>query len=228
MTIHPDGQYAYVPDIFGDTLTVVRIDPFEVTTQIDVEPVGEGPAQPWMATVSPDGRTLLVEHNEGQTGTESIWDLRDPENPRETARLTEEDGLGRRPLTNEIGSDSETGYVFTPGSNDITVVDLGSEEVVDRIELGGSAFVGTWNPARTKLYVPVQTNDEVAVIDHQRAEVVDRISVGPSPYGATAALVRPQTDSSAKVSVALARLGLQAGAVETTYCIGKCACGHEL
>jgi len=228
VSIHPDGAYAYVPDLFGDTLTVLSVDPFEIATQIPVEPVGDGPARPWMATVAPDGETMLVEHNEGANGTESIWDCSDPANPTERVRLTADDNLGERPLTSEIGPDSETGYVFTPGSNDVSVVDLGSGSVTDRLDLGGSAFVGTWDPARTTLYVPVQTNDEVAVIDHAAGEITERIDVGPSPYGATAARVRPESDSTAAAAVALARLGLTATRAETTYCIGKCACGHEL
>lgn len=228
VTIHPDGSYAYVPDIFGDTLTVLSVDPFEIVTQLNVDPIGDGPASPWMGTVSPDGRTLLVEHDEGDGGTESICSLDDPESPRERVRLTPDDGLGRRPLTSEIGPDSETGYVFTPGSNDVTVLDLAEGTVRTRIDVGGSAFVGTWNPARTKLYVPVQTADEVAVIDHDRQAVVERIGVGPSPYGATAAQVRPQSDSMATLAVAMARLGLTANQPETTYCIGNCACGHQL
>ncbi|ELZ27020.1 hypothetical protein C474_16759 [Halogeometricum pallidum JCM 14848] len=228
VTVHPDGEYAYVPDLFGDTLTVLRVDPFEIATQVEVEPVGDGPARPWMGTASPDGRTLLVEHNEGETGTESVWDLSDPANPEERVRLTSDDGLGRRPLTSEIGPDSETGYVFTPGSDDVTVVDLPAGEVSGRLDLGGSAFVGTWDPARTKLYVPVQTNDEVAVIDHARGEIVERIAVGSSPYGATAARARPRPDSTAALTTAMAQLGIWSESVETTYCIGNCACGHRL
>jgi YVTN family beta-propeller protein len=228
VTIHPEGAYAYVPDLFGDTLTVLSIDPFEIATQIDVEPVGDGPAAPWMGTVAPDGQTLLVEHNEGQTGTESIWDLSDPVEPTETARLTADDNLGERPLTSEIGPDSEIGYVFTPGSNDVTVIDLDEATVVDRLDLGGEAFVGTWNPARTKLYVPVQTSDEVAVIDHEQRAIVERIDVGSSPYGATAAQVRPATDSASSIEARMARVGLAEEPSETTYCIGNCACGHEL
>lgn len=225
VTIHPDGTWAYFPDLFGDTLTVVTVEPFEIVAQVDVRPVGTGPSRPWMGTVSLDGRTLLVEHDEGESGTESVWDISDPTAPRETARLTAEDGLGRRPLTSEIGPDSELGYVFTPGSNDVTVVDLAAGTVATRLDLGGSAFTGTWNPARTKLYVPVETNDEVAVVDHERTEIVDRIAVGASPYGATSARTRPQPASKTSARAAMARLGIRS---ETTYCIGNCACGHQL
>ena len=228
VTIHPDGEYAYVPDLFGDTLTVLSIEPFEIVEQIDVDPVGDGPARPWMGTVAPDGQTLLVEHNESNGGSESIWSLEDPATPTEIARLTVDDGLGQRPLTSEIGPDSETGYVFTPGSNDVTVVDIAEGAVITRLDLGGAAFVGTWDPSRTKLYVPVQTTDEVAVVDHEQRAIVDRISVGSSPYGATSALIRPRSDPAAAVTLSMARLGLSAEASETTYCIGNCACGHRL
>ncbi|MEF8825083.1 MAG: hypothetical protein V5A27_01885, partial [Halapricum sp.] len=120
------------------------------------------------------------------------------------------------------------GYVFTPGSNDVTVVDLTNGTVTTRLDLGGSAFVGTWDPSRTKLYVPVQTSDEVAVIDHERREVTERIGVGPSPYGATSAPVRPRSDPAAAITLTTARLGISTDRAETTYCIGNCACGHRL
>jgi YVTN family beta-propeller protein len=152
----------------------------------------------------------------------------DPAAPTETVRLTAADGLGERPLTSEIGPNSETGYVFTPGSDDVTVIDLVDGSVTDRLDLGGSAFAGTWNPERTKLYVPVQTNDEVAVIDHEQQQIVDRIAVGSGPYGATAARVRPPSDSTDALRAAIAQLGVGADSAETTYCIGNCACGHEL
>ena len=228
VTIHPDGRYAYIPDLFGDTLTVLDIPAFEIETQIPVEGVGAAPAEPWMGTVSWDGQRLLVEHNEGESGSESLWDTSDPANPEEIVRLTAADGLGEDPLTSEIGPDSEIGYVFTPGTNDISVIDLVDGEVVDRLAVGGSAFVGTWDPPREKLYVPVQTSDEVAVVDHASREITTTIPVGDSPYGATAARLRPASDGTASLLAKLAQLGVFAETAETTYCIGECACGHEV
>jgi YVTN family beta-propeller protein len=229
VTIHPDGEYVYVPDIFGDTLSVLDIDAFEIVAQVPVEPVGDADAaQPWMGTAAWDGNAMLVENNEGATGTESIWDLTDPANPTETVRLTSDDGLGKRPLTSEIGPDSRTGYVFTPGSNDITVVDLDAGTVTDRIDLVGAAFVGTWGPSRERLYVPVQTSDEVKVVDHARGEVTTTIPVGSKPYGATAATVRSELDATADLLSKMASLGVETSEAGTTYCIGNCACGHRL
>ena len=229
ISIHPDGQYAYVPDIFADKLSVIDYEDFEIVNQVPVDPVGDADnVSPWMDTVSWDGDTLLVENNEGDTGTESIWDVSDPAEPEEVTRLTADDGLGELPLTSEIVPDSETGYVFTANSEDVSVIDLVENEVTDRIDLGGSAFVGTWNPARTKLYVPVQTSDEVKVIDHAAGEIVETISVGSKPYGATAGTVRPETDTSSNLLASLAAIGVEIPGGGTTYCIGECACGHEL
>ncbi|WP_206424951.1 YncE family protein [Halosimplex salinum] len=226
VTVHPDGAYAYVPDLFGDTLTVLDVAEFEIETQIDVPPVdGDDTAAPWMGTVAPSGDRLIVEH---RTGTESVWDTSEPAAPELLAQLTPEDGLGEGALTSEIGPDSRFGYVFTPGTNDVSVVDIETEAVDGRISLDGSAFVGTWGPSREKLYVPVQTNDEVAVIDNASRELVERIPVGSAPYGATAARVRPDPDESASILAAMAAVGLDVGEADTTYCIGNCACGHEL
>jgi len=228
VTVHPDGAYAYVPDLFGDTLTVVDIEAFEVATQVDVERVDGNPPEPWMGTAAWDGQRLLVEHNDGARGSESIWNVSDPAEPVEETRLTEADGLGAGPLTSEVGPDSETGYVFTPGTEDITVVDLVAGTVETRLDLGGEAFVGTWDPDRTNLYVPVQTSDEVAVVDADSREVTETIDVGPDPYGATAARVRPVPGSTSTAESLANRIDGLTGEYETTYCIGQCACGHRL
>ena len=234
VTVHPDGAVAYVPDLFGDTLTVLRLDPFEIATQVDVpaaavaagdEADGDAGSAPWMATVAPNGDRLLVEH---RTGTESVWDTSEPANPELLGLLTPDDGLGEGALTSEVDPDSRYGYVFTPGSDDVSVVDVEGQAVSDRIDIGGSAFAGTWDPGREKLYVPVQTNDEVAVIDGSSRELIERISVGSAPYGATAARVRPEPDGSASLLAAMAAVGLDVGEADTTYCIGNCACGHQL
>jgi YVTN family beta-propeller protein len=229
VTIHPDGQYAYVPDIFGDSLTVIDIDAFDIVTQVAVDPVSDAnSASPWMGTVAWDGDTLLVENNEGDNGTESIWDISDPTDPEEVTRLTADDGLGTRPLTSEIGPDSEIGYVVTPNSEDVTVIDLTEGEVIGTLDLGGSGFVGTWDPAREKLYVPVRSSDEVKVVDHATRSIVETISVGSEPYGATAGTVRPEGDTSSDLLATLATVGVEIPGGGTTYCIGECACGHRL
>lgn len=225
VTVHPGGEYAYVPDLYGDTLTVLDLAAFAIETQVDVAPLADGGApKPWMATVAPDGERLLVEH---QSGIETLWDVSDPGAPDEVARLASDDGLGNRPLTSEVSADGSTGYVFTPGTGDVTVVDVREGAVVDRVDLGGQAFTGAWDPARDRLYAPVQTDDAVAVIDDETASVVSTVDVGSGPYGATAATVRPDPGRGSDATAVALESGAD-GDPGTTYCIDNCACGHEL
>jgi DNA-binding beta-propeller fold protein YncE len=223
VTVHPDGRYAFVPDLFGDTLTVLDIEAFEVAAQVDVAPHDGGAPTPWMGTVDPGGERLLVEH---RSGIETVWDVSDPVDPEEVARFTSEDGLGAGPLTSEISADGSTGYVFTRGSEDVTVVDLDALEVTGRIDLGGAAFTGTWDPAHENLYVPVRGENVVRVIDHADGEITATLEVGARPYGATATRVRPEPRPPGTAAAAASKLGLDDDG--TTYCIGECACGHEL
>ena len=226
VTIGPEGAYAFVPDLYGSTLTVLDVEAFEVVARREVDPVldGAASANPYMGTVSWNGEYLVVENDEGAYGTESIWDVSDPTRPEERVRLTETDGLGRSPLTNEIGPGSRFSYVFTPGTEDLTVLDLDAGEVTTRIDLSGQAFTGTWNRSRRKLYVPVQTANVVRVIDHESRTVTGTISVGSKPYGATAGAVRPAPTRTRNAMAALASVGLSGGG-EPTYCIGNCHCG---
>ena len=52
--------------------------------------------------------------------------------------------------------------------------------------------------------------------------------MGSKPYGATAGTVRPETDTSSNLLASLAAIGVEIPGGGTTYCIGECACGHEL
>lgn len=201
MTIGPNGEYAYVPDVYEETFSVVSIDPLEVVGRVTLEPLVGDRTLPFMATASWDGSLVAVETPEGQPGvsegrasTERFVDVTDPENPEEVASLTVEDGLGEYPLTSEFGPDDEFLYIFTLDSQDVTVVDLASFEVQTRIELGGPAITGTWEPNREKLYVPVMSGESVAVIDPASHEIVETVTVGDGPGGATAGRVRPATD----------------------------------
>lgn len=227
VSVGPDGAYAYVPDLWADTLTVLDVNSFEIAAQVEIDPVLDGvtDVNSYMGTAAWSGDWLAVENAEGDHGTESIWDISEPASPEEIHRFTEADGLGAGALTSEIGPDSETLYVFTRDSNDVTVIDVPELEVVDRIDVGGSVLVGSWDPDREKLYMPVQDADEVAVLDHEAGEITARIDVGAAPVGATARRVRPDAGSAARLRATLARLGMGFDADETTFCYGDCYCG---
>lgn len=235
-TVGPDGEYAFIPDVANDTISVVQVDPFEVVKKVDTgEPANGENVLPFMATASLAGDTMLVENGEGSlgedgeiNGSEGIWDISDPTSPQEVARITREDGLPGLPITSEIGPDGETAYLFTPAAGGLVVVDIDAGEITDTIELGGGTIGGSWGPNREKLYAPVQDLNEVAVIDHGEREVTARVDAGEAPTGATAGSVRPSVGTTDQAEAALASLGLPVGQMmEWTYCPdGHCYCGR--
>lgn len=237
-TVSSDGEFAFIPDVANDTISVVRIDPFEVVTRAETgPPTGDGSVLPFMATASYDGEFLLVENGEGTlgedgetAGSESIWDVSDPTSPEEVTRITRDDGLPGLPITSEIAPDGETAYLFTPAASGLVVVDTVAGAVQDTIDLGGSSIGGTWGPDREKLYAPIQERNEVAVVDHGAGEVTARVDTGEAPTGATAGAVRPAVGTTEQVQAGLASLGLAIGAdMEWTYCPdGHCYCGREM
>lgn len=227
ITFGPDGEYSYCADRDADLLTVIRTDPFEIVTQLEIEPLGDSAVAPFMDTASWDGNYVSIENFEEYEGdgTESIVDISDPEDPEEIHRFTTEDGLAPSPMTSEWGPENEICYVF---GEEVTVIDVPELEIIGNIDVGGRTFTGTWEPNREKLYVPIQSNDEVAVIDHETRDVRDTIEVGASPRGVTARSVRPGENTQARLLAAFAGMGLTFGDEPTaTYCEHDCHCGHH-
>ena len=235
VTLAPDGEHAFVADIAGEALRVVRVDPFETVTRVDVgEPAGEGHVLPFMCTASFDGELLLVENGEGtlggdpavpRRGSESVWDVSDPENPEETAKITRDDGLPGMPITSEVAPDNAAAYLFIPGEG-VGVIDLAANEYATTLDVGGSSIAGAWGPNREKLYVPVQDANHVAVIDHASREVIATVDVGEAPTGAVAGAVRPEGDAVSRVQASLASLGIAFGEMEAAWCMDDhCYCG---
>ena len=235
MTLGPDGDYAFVVDVADEAIRVLRVDPFETVARVDAgEPVTEGNVLPFMCTASFDGELLLVENGEGtlggdpevpREGSESVWDVSDPENPEEVAKITRDDGLPGAPITSEVAPDNSAAYLFIPGEG-VGVIDLEANEYATTLDIGGTSIAGAWGPNREKLYVPVQDANQVAVIDHANREVAATIDVGEAPTGAAAGTVRPESDAVSSVQASLASLGITFGDLEASYCMDDhCYCG---
>ncbi|MDZ5810021.1 twin-arginine translocation signal domain-containing protein [Halorubrum sp. AD140] len=236
MTLGPYGEYAFVVDVADEALRVLSVDPFETVARVDAgEPVTEeGKVLPFMCTASFDGELLLVANGEGtlggepevpREGSESVWDVSDPENPEEIAKITRDDGLPGAPITSEVAPDNTAAYLFIPGEG-VGVIDLESNEYETTLDVGGSSIAGAWGPNREKLYVPVQDANQVAVIEHASREVVATIDAGEAPTGAVAGTVRPQDDAMASIQARLASLGVSFGDREASWCMDDhCYCG---
>ena len=235
MTIGPNGDYAFVVDVSDEAIRVLSVDPFETVNRVDAgEPVTEGNVLPFMCTASFDGELLLVENGEGtlggdpevpREGSESVWDISDPENPEEIAKVTRDDGLPGAPITSEVAPDNTAAYLFIPGEG-VGVIDLEANEYETTLDVGGSSIAGAWGPNREKLYVPVQDANQVAVIEHESREVVDTVEAGEAPTGAVAGTVRPEEDAVSSVRASLASLGIAFGEMEASWCMDDhCYCG---
>jgi DNA-binding beta-propeller fold protein YncE len=185
MSVTPDGHYAFQPDRHSDAVSVLDIERFEIVAVEKVEPLAAERPDPFMGTVSFDGRIAFIENTEGE-GSESIWDLRDRRRPVEVARLTSGDGLGRGPITSEFRRDGRYGFVICRESSSVTVIDPRARRVVTDIALpeGAHPIAGAVTADGSRLYVPLPGRDAVAVIDTERLMATKTILVGPRPLGA--------------------------------------------
>ncbi len=192
ITIDAGGRYAYAPDRGNDTLVTIDLTDFAVASrQVLKRRAGPGPLQPYMATVSPSGNVLFVENavvpGASETGSESVFDLSDPARPREVARLSTADGLGRRPLTSEVSPDGRYGMVVCRDSSEVSVVDTGALEVVASVPFpaGSNPVAATFRYGESgkRLFVPLPGRDALAVVSVPDFRVESLVGVGPRPVG---------------------------------------------
>ncbi|MEX2541420.1 MAG: hypothetical protein WD314_06410 [Trueperaceae bacterium] len=191
MTVTADGAFAYAPDRGGDTITAVRLDPFERATVVPVESLNGAAVEPYMATVSPTGNVLFVENAKVEggstTGSESIFDLSDPANPLEVARLTPDDGLGVGAITSEFTLDGRFGLVICRDSSELSIVDTSSYQVVGNVSFpeGSNPLTGSFvfGSQGEHFFVPLPGRDAVAVVSVPGFELVELLPVGARPMG---------------------------------------------
>jgi len=191
ITVSADGRYAYAPDRGGDTVTTIDLEDFSIASTVPLEQLTPGPLQPYMCTVSPTGRVLLVENaivkDASQTGSESILDLSAPDKPVEVARLSVDDGLGRGPMTSEFTADGRYGIVICRDSSELSIINTGSHKVVGNVSFpdGSNPLTGTFAYADhgDTFFVPLPGRDAVAAVKTPAFEVDRLIPVGPRPMG---------------------------------------------
>lgn len=192
VTMPSSGDYVYVPDRGTDTVTTVEAAAFRVASRVHVaRRSGPGPLEPYMATASPTGNVLFVENavvpGGSATGSESVFDLSDPSRPREVARLSVADGLGRMPLTSEVTPDGRYGMVICRESSEVSVVDTSALKVVTNVRFPSGSYpvAGTflYGDGGHTLFVPLPGRDAVAAVAVPAFEVRKLIPVGPRPVG---------------------------------------------
>jgi DNA-binding beta-propeller fold protein YncE len=191
MSITPDGKYLWEPDIGGETVTGVDIKGKTVIAQITLP--RENPANrvvPFMLTTN--GKIALVENFEGPTGSESIIDVSDPENPVHLKKLTAADGLGITPMTSEFTPDGKYAYIITNGSPStpgaIEVLNLKTLQLDKKIALpnGCRPHTGDFTNDGNFFVVNCSGTNTVAVVSNKLQEVVQNVALsGVTPRGIT-------------------------------------------
>jgi len=228
MTMTPEGCYAYAPDRGGDTLTTLHVDAFEQASRVQVVSKTGAPLEPYMATASPSGNVLFVENavfqGGSQSGSESIFDLSNPPQPVEVARLSAQDGLGVGPITSGVSLDGRYGLVVCRDSSELSVIDTQSLSVVESVKFpaGSNPLAGTFvfDGEGETFFVPLPGRDAVAAVKVPIFEA-ELIPVGARPMNAVY-LEAPLPER--QMTVAPRGVALAAGRTFPTGCPDRC-CG---
>jgi hypothetical protein len=187
-TITPDGRYFIEPDLGGETITIVDLELKQVISQLTLAPLVPGNrVRPFHATTN--GNIVLVENLEAPYGTVTVVDILDPFNPVEVKRITQADGLGITPMTNEFTPDGLFAYMIMNGSPSepgrIDVLNLETLEIENNIELPDNCrpHLGDFSSDGSYFFVNCSGSNKVAVIFTDLQVVVQEIQVGFTPRG---------------------------------------------
>lgn len=190
MSITPDGKYLFEPDLGGETVTAVDIRHKKVIAQLQLQPSVAGEkVRPFMLTTN--GKIALVETLEGQ-GQYVVLDVSNPHHPRQIKTLTQADGLGIRPQTNEFSPDGKHAYLITNGSPSmppmISVLDLNDLQIVNNIALSNTCnpYAGDFSKDGRHFFVACAGNSTVAVINTRYQVMEQEVAISgtkPLPRG---------------------------------------------
>jgi len=179
MSITPDGKYAFIPDLGGETVTAVDIRNRKVINQLLLEPASTAPnarVRPFMLTTN--GKIALVENLEG---TYAVLDVSDPYNMYEIKRLTQADGVGVNPQTSEFTPDGKYAFLIANGSPSVpgvvSVLDLKTLTITKQIAMppGCRPHAGDFSRDGRQFFVNCSGASSVAVIDTKRQEVIQNV-----------------------------------------------------
>ncbi len=216
---HDDGSYAlYVSGGFENKIWIFR---FQADSQTPIMPASPGPntnieapfidvtgfafaansprynsdrapVYPTDIAVSPDGNTLFVANNLG----DSLGIIEDVRGTRKLIRIDLRGSSERESFVYPYGvavvpelNGSLKAYVTCWNENSVAVVKRG--QPVTRIAVGRHPTVMILNPSRTRLYIANSNDDSVSVVDTKTDKEIERISVrlsegvppGNSPEG---------------------------------------------
>lgn len=190
MSITPDGKFLFEPDLGGETVTAVSIKDKKVIDQLQLQPSTPGDkVRPFMLTTN--GKIALIETFEG-AGQYAVLDVSDPYHMRQIKTITQADGLGVRPMTNEFSPDGKYDYMITNGDPStppqISVLELDDLQIVNNIALAPDCkpYAGDFSKDGKHFFVACSGNNTVAVINTEDQAVEQQVAIrgkDPLPRG---------------------------------------------
>lgn len=206
MALSPDGQTLYVTNSGAGTLTL--IDVASGTSRIVRLPlIGSGPygvaatgeriyttdiSADQVLVISPDGS---IEHR-----------LPVPPQPRSLA----------------LSPDATKLYVTSMGSNLLTVIDVGNNQVTRTIPLPVSGtFAVAPSPDGSKVYLTAHNEGELIVVDARQDTVLKTLSIGANPRAISFSPDGTQAFVTSSFSNEVTILNTRTDAVLSTYAVGQ-------
>lgn len=190
MSIAPNGRYLFEPDLAGETVTAVDIRHKKVISQLQLQPLVAGDkVRPFMLTTN--GKLALIETFEG-AGQYVVLDVSDPKHMRQIKNISQADGLGVRPITDEFSPDGKYAYLITNGSPtvppQVSVLDLTDLQIVNNIALAADCkpYAGDFSKDGRHFFVACSGNNTVAVINTGLQAVEQEVALSgtnPLPRG---------------------------------------------
>jgi YVTN family beta-propeller protein len=195
-SFHPDSQTPITPASPGPNTNIeapfIDVTGFAFAANSPRYNSDRAPVYPTGLAISPDGNTLFVANNLG----DSLGIVEDLRGARKLTRVdlrSDPDGEGFvYPYGVAVVPDSNgagKAYVSCWNDNSVAVVRRG--QPVSHFAVGRHPTVMLLNPARTRLYVANSNDDSVSVVDTKTDKEIERISVrlsegvppGNSPEG---------------------------------------------
>ena len=204
-TLQDDGSYAlYVSGGFENKIWIFRFQPESHTpitpaspgpnTNVDASFIDvsgfasaansqrynsdRAPVYPTGIAITPDGNTLFVANNLG----DSLGVIEDVRGRRKLTRIDlRREGDGEQFIypygVAVVPQQGASIKAYVSCWNDSSVAIVRSGKLISRVPVGRHPTVMLLNPARTRLYVANSNDDSVSVIDTQTDKEIERISV---------------------------------------------------
>ena len=168
VAITPNGQYVYVADYGGTTVSVISTSNDSAFKAITVG------SAPFGVAITPNGQYVYVANR----GSNSVSVISTSSNSV-VSTIT----VGTNPLGVAITPNGQYVYVANGGSNTVSVISTASNSVVSTIPVGTSPNGVAITPNGQYVYVDDYVSNTTSVISTSSNSVVSTVPVGSGPDG---------------------------------------------